>query len=62
MKEKETIFIGIKEACELTGIGRNTMLDLVKIDNFPAIKLKKRKILINKQQLVEWINNLTKQV
>ena len=59
-KEKtEPILIGIKEACELTGIGRNTMLDVVKLDNFPSVKFKKRKILINRQQLIEWVNNLT---
>lgn len=58
--KQETIFIGIKEACELTGIGRNTMLDLVKMDSCPAIKPKKRKILINKQQFIEWVNNLTR--
>lgn len=62
MKEEEKIepiLIGIKEACKLTGIGRNTMLDLVKMDNFPAVKFKKKKISINRQQLIEWVNSLT---
>ncbi len=61
MKEqnKEPIFIGIEEACKLTGIGRNTMLDLVKMDGCPAIKFKKRKISLNRQQFIEWVNSLT---
>ena len=59
-KEKtEPIFIGIEEACELTGIGTNTMLDLVKMDGCPAVKFGKRKVSINRQQFIEWINSLT---
>lgn len=58
-EKKETIFIGIDEACEITGIGRNTMLDLVKMDGCPAIRFKKKKISINKQQFIEWLNSLT---
>ncbi len=58
-QDKETIFIGIEEACKLTGIGRNTMLDLVKMDGCPAIKFKKRKISLNRQQFIEWVNSLT---
>lgn len=29
--------IGIKEAVEVTGIGRNRLLELVKIKGFPAL-------------------------
>ncbi|MBP3463020.1 MAG: helix-turn-helix domain-containing protein [Clostridia bacterium] len=56
---QEPIFIGINEAAKLMGVGRNLMLDLVKMDNFPAVKFKKQ-IRINKKQFVEWANNLTK--
>lgn len=56
---QEPIFIGINEAAKLMGIGRNLMRDLVKMDNFPAVKFKKH-IMVNKKQLVEWANNLTK--
>lgn len=58
--KNETVFIGIEEASEIAGIGRNSMLNLVKRDDFPAIKLGKRKIYINKQQFLEWLNSLTK--
>ena len=47
MNKENTIFIGIDEACEITGLGRNTMLDLVKMDGCPAIRFKKKKISIN---------------
>ena len=39
---QEPIFIGINEAAKLMGIGRNLMRDLVKMDNFPAVKFKKQ--------------------
>ncbi len=57
--KQEPIFIGINEAAKLMGVGRNLMLDLVKMDNFPAVKFKKKKIMINKQQFIKWANELT---
>lgn len=59
MDKENTIFIGIDEACKITGLGRNTMLDLVKLDGCPSIKFGKRKIFLNKQQFLEWLNSLT---
>lgn len=59
MNKENTIFIGINDACEITGLGRNKMLDLVKIDGCPAIKFGKRNIKLNRQQFIEWINSLT---
>lgn len=57
--EEEHILIGIEDACRLTGIGRNTMLDIVKMEGCPSIKFGKKKIYINKKQFIEWINSLT---
>lgn len=54
----EKISLTIDEAALMLGVGKNFMLDLVKVDGFPAVKFK-RKILINKEQLVRWFNNLT---
>lgn len=45
--------ITVDEARELLGIGRNLMLQLVKLKGFPAIRFKK-KIIINKQLLPKW--------
>ena len=56
---QEPIYIGINEAAKLMGVGRNLMQDLVKMDNFPAVKFKKH-IKVNKKQFIEWANNLTK--
>lgn len=53
------ILIGVEDACRLTGIGRNTMLDIVKMEGCPSIKFGKKKIYINKKQFIEWINSLT---
>ncbi len=36
-EKTEPILIGIKEAVEYTGIGRNTLLEMVKIKGFPCI-------------------------
>lgn len=51
----EDIKIGltIDEARQMLGIGRNLMLELVKVDGFPAIRFK-RKIIINKELLPKW--------
>lgn len=53
--KQEPILIGIKEAIEYTGIGRNTLLKLVKIKGFPAL-IFPHKILIDKNQLPTWIS------
>lgn len=45
--------ISIEEARKRLGIGRNLMLKLVKVENFPAIRFK-RKIIINGEKLQEW--------
>ena len=53
-KENEMrIGITIDEAREMLGIGRNLMLQLVKVKGFPAIKFKK-KIIIDKELLPKW--------
>ena len=52
-KENEKIGISIDEARKLLGSGRNLMLELVKLDGFPAVKFK-RKIIVNKEMLPKW--------
>lgn len=52
-KENEKIGISIDEARKILGIGRNLMLELVKLDGFPAVKFK-RKIIVNKEMLPKW--------
>lgn len=54
MDNKDMVFITLKEACELTGIGRNTMLKLTKLEGFPAIRFS-RKTLIYKEDFCNWI-------
>ena len=52
---QEKLSIDIEEARKMLGIGRNLMLELVKLDGFPCIKFK-RKIIINKAKLIQWFN------
>ncbi len=52
----EKLTITVQEAARLLGIGRNIMLELVTLQDFPAIRFK-RKILINKAQLQNWLDN-----
>ena len=47
--------ITVEEARKQLGIGRNLMLELVKLDGFPAIRFK-RKIIINGNKLQEWFD------
>lgn len=56
--EKDKISLTIDEAAKMLGVGKNLMLELVKMKGFPAIQFK-RKILINRKQMIEWFNNLT---
>ena len=51
----QKIAITVNEAAQLLGVGRNTMLEFVKMEGFPAIRLK-RKILIDRQALPEWFS------
>ncbi len=52
----DRLSITVDEAAKLLGVGRNTMLEFVKMDGFPAIKLK-RKIIIDKEALPKWFSN-----
>lgn len=47
--------ITVEEARKQLGIGRNLMLELVKLEGFPAIRFK-RKIIINGKKLQEWFD------
>lgn len=52
----DKLSITVDEAVKLLGVGRNTMLEFVKMDGFPAIRLK-RKIIIDKEALPKWFSN-----
>lgn len=54
--DNNKISISVDEAAKILGVGRNTMLEFVKMDGFPAIRLK-RKILIDKEALPKWFAN-----
>ncbi len=54
--ENNKLTITVNEAAKMLGVGRNTMLEFVKMDGFPAIKLK-RKIIIDKEALPKWFSN-----
>lgn len=56
MSDSEKLSITVDEAAKLLGVGRNTMLEFVKMDGFPAIRLK-RKIIIDKEALPKWFSN-----
>lgn len=53
LNDNEQLGITVDEARKMLGIGRNLMLELVKVDGFPAVKFK-RKIIINKELLPKW--------
>ena len=54
----DKLTLTVEEASKLIGVCKNNMLEMVKREDFPALKLK-RKIIINKNQFIEWFNNLT---
>ena len=56
MIDDERISITVDEAEKMLGVGRNMMLEFVKMQGFPAIRLK-RKILIDKEALPKWFAN-----
>ena len=56
MIDDERISITVDEAAKMLGVGRNMMLEFVKMQGFPAIRLK-RKILIDKEALPKWFSN-----
>ena len=56
MIDDERISITVDEAAKMLGVGRNMMLEFVKMQGFPAIRLK-RKILIDKEALPKWFAN-----
>ncbi len=56
--EQEKLTITVEEAAKMLGVGKNLMLEIIKITDFPAVQFN-RKILINKKQFIEWFNLLT---
>lgn len=56
MSDNGKLTITVDEAAKMLGVGRNTMLEFVKMDGFPAIRLK-RKIIIDKEALPKWFAN-----
>lgn len=56
MNNDDKLGITVDEAAKMLGVGRNTMLEFVKMDGFPAIRLK-RKIIIDKEALPKWFAN-----
>ena len=56
MDNNDRLSITVDEEAKLLGVGRNTMLEFVKMDRVPAIKLK-RKIIIDKEALPKWNSN-----
>lgn len=53
LMSEERLGISVDEARKILGIGRNLMLELVKLDGFPAVRFK-RKIIINKELMIKW--------
>lgn len=51
--EEKRLGISVDEARKILGIGRNLMLELVKLEGFPAVRFK-RKIIINKELMIKW--------
>lgn len=54
-EENTKLGLTVDEAREMLGIGRNLMLQLVKVKGFPAVRFK-RKIIINKELLPKWFS------
>ena len=52
-EENEKLGLTVDEARKMLGIGKNLMLQLVKVKGFPAVRFK-RKIIINKELLPKW--------
>ena len=53
--DTEKLGISVDEARKILGIVRNLMLELVKLDGFPAVRFK-RKIIINKELMIKWFS------
>ena len=39
---RDTFFITVERACQITGLGRNTMLKLARREGFPAFRLPRK--------------------
>lgn len=57
-KNEKDIFISIEECAELLNVGRNTMLRITKMPNFPAIFLKGRTLIV-KSKVIDWVETHT---
>lgn len=57
-KQIEVLTYSLKEAAAALGISRDLMLKLVRISDFPAVKVG-RKWLIGKKKLEEWVDNFS---
>ena len=53
---EEKIGINIEECAKYMGVSKQLMAEIVRMPDFPCIKFK-RKILINKSKVQEWLDN-----
>lgn len=53
---EEKIGINIEECAKYIGVSKQLMAEIVRMPDFPCIKFK-RKILINKSKVQEWLDN-----
>lgn len=51
--DNKWLVLTVDEVRKMLGIGKNLMLKLVKVKDFPAVRFK-RKIIINKELLPKW--------
>ncbi|MDD3224733.1 MAG: helix-turn-helix domain-containing protein [Clostridium sp.] len=61
-EKKDKLTMTLDETCKLSGIGKNKLWELVYKENtdFPYFKVG-TKVLVNRDKLINWLNNLTDQ-
>lgn len=56
--KREKLVLSVPEAAELLGISKSKMYEIVRIKDFPAVRVGKR-ILVNAKRLEAWLDEVT---
>ena len=59
-KEELPMFLTVMDVANLLGISRASAYELVRVDNFPKLKIVQGRTIIPRDRLLEWLDEQTR--
>ena len=59
-KDEMPMFLTVMDVANLLGISRASAYELVRVDNFPKLKIVQGRTIIPRDRLLEWLDEQTR--